>query len=63
MLNFLTLKYLFADLVFFPEVLEEWATQTSRDDGLKTERAALEKLETHTTYQEQVTFSRRDFFY
>lgn len=42
--------------VFFPhEVLEEWTTQTSYNMGLEAERAALEKVETQNTHQEQVT--------
>lgn len=41
--------------IFVPEVLEEWPTQTSYDMGLETEREALEKLETRSVHQEQVT--------
>ncbi|TMS20815.1 hypothetical protein E3U43_007308 [Larimichthys crocea] len=35
------------------KVLEEWATHTSYDMGLETERAALEQLATHNVHQEQ----------
>lgn len=54
LLTFKIPKYLLK-YQFFPEVLEEWTTQTSYDMGLETERAALEKLETQNVHQEQVT--------
>lgn len=41
--------------LFSLQVLEEWATHTSYDMGLETERAALEQLATHNVHQEQVT--------
>lgn len=42
--------------IFYVEVLEDWAMPASYDFGLETERAALEKLETQSVQQEQVTF-------